>query len=157
MVDKLCDHVGATAPEPATVDILTFIGHATMDIFGLVGFGYDFRCGESPEVKMINAIMAKGVNSCVEPAGFIAPVVLRAFPWLLKLPIKAIKEQGSIRRIVREIALPILQDREAAQENCRKDLLSVLLQMKDAQVDLDNLLDQVSTSSYSTRCVTARF
>lgn len=147
MVDKLRDRVGAASTETTTVDILENISHATLDIIGLVGFGHDFQCGESPEVQAIIGIFDKTVSTGLEFAGFLAPVVLRAFPWILKLPVPAIEAQGEIRRIVRGIALSIVRDREAAQDqSAGKDLLSVLLKGKNSAAELDNLLDQVCPS-----------
>lgn len=127
MVDKLRDHLAMTNTEEATVNILDWIGRATMDIMGIVGFGHDFQCGESPEAQAINEIWTKLVVSGMELPGFIAPLVIRIFPWLLNLPVKAMETQGAIRGIVRDIALRIVTDRETAQEEPGKDLLSALL------------------------------
>lgn len=127
------------------VNIQEWLSRATMDIIGIFGFGYDFQCGESSEAKLIEEIWTKLVITGMELPGFVAPLVLRIFPWLLKLPVKAIETQGAIRQIIRGVALQIVQRRETeqGQEDSGKDLLSVLLKMKDSEIDLDNLLDQV--------------
>lgn len=151
MVDKLREDTGVTAEDAATVDINEYVGHATLDVIGLVGFGHDFQCGESPEALAISEICQQSVKTGMELIGFVAPLILRIFPWLLKLPVKAIESQGAVRQLVKKVALQIVQNREAAQDESGKDLLSVLLRMKDSHMDLDNLLDQVSIGTWPMR------
>lgn len=144
----LRDHLTADSKAKATgtvVNMQEWLSRVTKDIIGIVRFGYDFQCGESVEAKMIEEIWSKLVIAGLELPGFVVPIILRIFPWLLKLPVKAIETQGAIRQIVRGVALQIVQNREAAHEKPGKDLLSALLRMKDSEIDLDNLLDQVSS------------
>ncbi len=76
---------------------------------------------------------------------FVAPLLVRIFPWILNLPVPAMQSQDAIKRIVRSIASEIIQNREATQEKPGKDILSTLLKMKDTVIDLDNMLDQANT------------
>lgn len=150
MADKLHDHLVAAGPSEKTVDILNWVGRATMDIIGAIGFGHDFQCGESPESKEIDRIWSGLVTTGLELPGFVAPLFIRVFPAVLKLPVKAMKSQEAVKNIVKDIALRIVQNREAAQEKPGKDLLSTLLKMKgaDSEVDLDNMLDHVSWGAF---------
>lgn len=148
MADKLREHLAATSTAKtgeATVNMLNWCGRATLDIIGSVGFGHDFECGESPEAKAINGSWSQIVRlGMTFEGGFVAPVLLRLFPFMANLPIKAVEVQGQVRAIVRDLALKIVQAREAAGEKPGKDLLSVLLQMKDKELELNALLDHVS-------------
>lgn len=145
MIEKLRDHLSTTSSGEATVDMLEWIGHATLDVIGLVAFGHDFQCGDSTEAQAISASLDRAGSTGMELSGFVGPLIIRIFPWLLSLPLEAIQAQGAIRRIIREIALRIVRNREATQDTSGKDLLSVLLRMKsNSGMDLDTLLDQVS-------------
>lgn len=146
MLDKLHDYLTANSTEKsgeATVNVLEWTGRATMDIIGIVGFGHDFQCGESPEAKAIHHIWSNIVSIGMELPGFVAPLVIRIFPWLLHLPIKAMESQSDIKKITHGLALRIIQNREATGEKPGNDLLSALLKMKDSEIDLENMLDQV--------------
>lgn len=153
MVDKLRDYVATVSRAKSgdvTVNMVDWCGRATLDIIGSVGFGHDFQCGESPEAIAINASWAKIIAlGMTFEAGFVAPLLLRPFPFIANLPLKAVEAQGEIRKIIRALALKIIQNREAAGEKPGKDLLSVLLQMKDNGVSFDELLDHVSHASVS--------
>lgn len=147
MIEKLGDHLSATSTVrtgDAIVDMRAWSGRATLDVIGAVGFGHDFQCGDSPEARAIKRIWSKTIGDGVKMYGFVAPLIIRILPWIVKLPMKVLKAQGAIRDIVRHIALQIVLNREAAQEEHGKDLISTLFRMKDSQIDLDNLLDQVS-------------
>lgn len=142
MVDKLRDHLNNGE---GSVDMLSWIGCATMDIIGAIGFGHDFQCGESPEARAINEIWEKIIITSMDLPAFVAPLLVRIFPWILNLPVPAMQSQDAIKRIVRSIASEIIQNREATQEKPGKDILSTLLKMKDTVIDLDNMLDQANT------------
>lgn len=145
MIEKLRDHLSTVSSGDSTVDILQWIGYATLDVIGAVGFGHDFQCGDSPEAQAIGDVLTKAGSAGMELSGFLGPLIIRIFPWILNLPLKAIEAQGAIRRIVGEVFLRIVQNREATGEKSGKDLLSVLLRMKDLQMDMESLLDQVSS------------
>ena len=114
----------------------------SVDIIGYTGFGYDFQLGESEEAKVINTYWDRSIGMMLRPEGFIASVVLRTFPWLSQLPFRA---PGDIKGVVRKAALKIIRDnKDGGEEVGGKDLLSVLIRMKEGGFDLDELLDQAS-------------
>ena len=61
--------------------------------------------GESPEAKAINKSWAKLSKLGLQFAGFIAPLVLRPFPWLAPLPMKLLLAQAD-GRAYRDASLP---------------------------------------------------
>ncbi|EPQ51541.1 cytochrome P450 [Gloeophyllum trabeum ATCC 11539] len=97
----------------AVINMKPWTSAATLDIIGFVGFGYDFRLGESPEAKAIISAWAEQVKLGLGESAFFAEMVLRAFPRLLSIPLPALEAQGKIRRIIAELASRIMEDARA--------------------------------------------
>ncbi|KAG8897481.1 hypothetical protein FRB99_008122 [Tulasnella sp. 403] len=149
---------GGTKPTSAGVrlNILEWNCRATLDIIGTVGFGHDFQCGESPEARAIQASWAKLVSMGLDFSGFVAPLVVRAFPFIAHLPIPSIQAQGEIKVLIKKLARKIVEDRNtlsavdkdlaASKGKVGKDLLSIIMSMRETQgEDLDQLLDHICT------------
>lgn len=146
MVDKLRDLVDSTSSKTATTNIISWTSRATLDVLGSIGFGYDFQCGESPEAILIQKTWAQMISTGMQLPGFVAMLAIRAFPWMTRLPVKAIKAPGGLRVIVRELGQKIVEEKRAAAvagEKSGEDLLSTLLTLKGGGVDVDHVLDQV--------------
>lgn len=97
----------------AVINMKPWTSAATLDIIGFVGFGYDFRLGESPEAKAIISAWAEQVKLGLGESAFFAEMVLRAFPRLLSIPLPALEAQGKIRRIIAELTRRIMEDARA--------------------------------------------
>ena len=115
---------------------------SSLDIIGRVGFGYDFECGEAPEAKQINEVWDNLVEGSMKPEAITAIIMIRLFPWIVKLPLPALENHGAIRSIVGKSALSIIKDREASGEKGGNDLLSILLE-HGSEDGIQGLLDQV--------------
>ncbi|KAG8987613.1 hypothetical protein FRB90_003252, partial [Tulasnella sp. 427] len=156
LVDVLREHVHAerTVMEKdggVHVNILEWSCRATLDIIGNVGFGHDFQCGRSEEAKSIQRSWRELVLMGMEFPGFVAPLVVRAFPFITDLPVKAIQAQGEIKSIIKDLARQIVDQRKSMRNDegmkNGKDLMSTLLKLNERAEgdDLDQLLDHICT------------
>lgn len=162
LVGALQEHIqlhaenGEDADEDKSIDAVTQINaldwtsRATLDIIGSIGFGYDFHLGTSPEAKAIISSWRKQTERGMTLSGFIAPFIIRTFPFITSLPVKAIQAQGEAKMILKGLARTVVQQRQTlvdGGELLGKDLLSTLLSMKDAHGEsFDTVLDHVSYS-----------
>ncbi len=147
LVDALRNQIH-DSPEPSKpINILDWTSRATLDIIGAVGFGYDFKSGQSDEAKAIASEWKQIVNTGIAFPGFVAPLVMRALPFIVNLPVKAIQAQGAIKVLVKKLAAEIVEGRQGLEEAAKgKDLLSTLLRMQNVQgQELDQLLDHICT------------
>lgn len=102
----------------------------------------------------------------LEFPGFVAPLVIRAFPFITDLPVKSIQAQGEIKTIIKNLGYKIVEERKemgTEKGGCGawgtgKDLLSVFMRMSqslgagdEADYDIDQLLDHVRAPCISMR------
>lgn len=122
-----------------------------MDIIGRVAFGHDFQSGQSTEAKEIAAVWKNHVNTGLTFNGFIAMLVIRAFPSITSIPLPAIKAGGRIKEIVIKLAKRIYESEVGDKKG--RDILSILMRADKArEVKEDGLapyqiLENVSTQS----------
>ncbi|KAG9009827.1 hypothetical protein FRB95_010176 [Tulasnella sp. JGI-2019a] len=129
------------------INALDWCCRATLQVIGSVGFGYDFQLGETDDARAIMQSFRDLVTVGMTPIGYIAPLVLRAFPFITELPVKAIQAQGGVKLILKRLAREIVEEKRRinGSEIKGKDLLSTLLRMKDVHgYQLDQILDHVS-------------
>ncbi|KAG8862244.1 hypothetical protein FRB96_001823 [Tulasnella sp. 330] len=153
LVNLLTEHINSksttkTGNDTVEINALDWACRATLQIIGSVGFGQDFELGESEDAKAIIASFHELVNVGMTSAGFIAPLVLRAFPFITDLPVKAIQAQGQVKLIVKRLAGVKVQEKRTMNDGSDmkgKDLLSTLLRMQDVRGnELDEILDQIA-------------
>lgn len=144
---RLTNHILANKGA-ATVNIIDFVSPCTLDIIGRVGFGFDFQFGESVEAKEIFASWHNHVNTGLTPAGLIAPITLRAMPFITKLPLEAIQAQGVVKQIVNKLATSLME-RGSGREN-GKDILSILLRAGEKASAEDRLTPQQIRENLAT-------
>ncbi|KZT21967.1 cytochrome P450 [Neolentinus lepideus HHB14362 ss-1] len=94
----------------AVINMVHWTSSATLDIIGFVGFGYDFGLGESDEAKEIIGAWADMVKAGLSEMTFFAEVVLRAFPFLLSLPLEALEAQSKIKKICDKLARKLIDN-----------------------------------------------
>ncbi|KZT28759.1 cytochrome P450, partial [Neolentinus lepideus HHB14362 ss-1] len=109
LVQHLQNHHGE-----ATIDALSWASSATLDVIGRVGFGYDFKAGESEEADEIKEGWAEQVIAGMSPTAFYAEVVLRAFPILLSLPVKSMQAQGRMKVTMDKLSRRLIDSAEAS-------------------------------------------
>lgn len=93
-------------------------------MIGLVAFGHDFHGGESMEAKEISASWHQDVVLGHTFGGFLAPILLSAFPWIAKLPIPALQTEGAAKIITFKLAWRLVKENRF--DNGNKDILSLL-------------------------------
>jgi len=138
------------------MNALDWTSRATLDIIGRVGFAYDFKCGESPEAQEIMHMWREFIDDGLSSAGFVAPLVLRAFPWIGSLPVKNLQAQGAIKMRIKELTRHLAEEKIAqitekgGMDSAKrdKDLLSLLVRAsakEGEKIDVDELLDHINT------------
>lgn len=135
----------------STVDMIPWISGIALDVVGSLCFNHDFGCGESEDAQLIFATMENQARLGMTFPGFVAPLVLRAFPWLSKWMFSLTAAQEMIKLAVREhVATALLAKRgnDEAHAEHNFDLLSGLMAKTDMndEAQVDELMDQVSAS-----------
>lgn len=138
--------------EGRRVNVLTWLTWPTLDIIGKVAMGYDFRCGESVGARGIHQAWKEFTNAGMALPGFFVPLIIRAFPWIVELPLGVIQAQGTVKTILKGISRTIVDEIKQTGEDdvrSRNDLLGKLIQDTDANndEDVDLMLDQVSSQN----------
>ena len=130
--ERLADYVNATADTThgARLNIMDWTWRVALDIIGRVAFDHDFGCGESKNARTIYQSWVDQVNAGFDRMGAIvglddswqlrgaclltciygkAPLVLRAFPFIARLPLKAIEAQEDVKRRLQSIGQAMLE------------------------------------------------
>ena len=115
--------------EPITTNIEPLVATATLDIVGRIAFGHDFCNGESSDAKAISEGWHKDVKMGRTMAGFLAPVLIGAFPFINSLPIPALQQDDITKTIALRIAGEMLKEHRAQEkvDGEGRDILSVLV------------------------------
>ncbi len=83
-------------------------------------------------------------------AGFLAPIMMCAFPWITELPIPALQTDGVAKRVAINLAGELLRQNKAQLESGGgKDILSILVKDQkkskhDERLSHTTLLENVS-------------
>ncbi|THH19339.1 hypothetical protein EW146_g1797 [Bondarzewia mesenterica] len=124
LTNQILSHGGSM-----TINIVPHTSACTLDILGRTAFGHDFNMGDSTEAREISASWHKDVTMGLTFSGFLAPILLYTFPWIAKLPIPAMREDGVTKVIAKKLASRILEKGLLTDKG--KDILSLL--MKDSR------------------------
>ncbi|KDN44196.1 hypothetical protein RSAG8_05669, partial [Rhizoctonia solani AG-8 WAC10335] len=147
--EHLIDEVtrnGSNSKKGVKINLCDLTSHITLDIIGRFAFDHDFECGKSEASQKITSSWKAQVDLGLQKAGLIGLVVLRAFPFIVHLPVKSIQAQGEVKTILREIAEKIIENDIGDQQ--KDDFLSTLTRLaKKGELDAprEELLDHVST------------
>lgn len=133
--------------DTVSINALDWTSRATLDIIGSIGFGHDFQLGKSPEAQTISKSWRQQAELGMTLPGFILPLLIRLFPIIATLPVKAIQAQGETRSIIKRLGRNIVEQRrnlEDGGETKGKDLLSAIMKIRETHGEsLDNQLDHV--------------
>ncbi len=122
--------------------MIVLMSYCRLQAIARVGFGRDFG-PDSPESIAINESWRNDVEIMSTFTGFITPIVLNLFPWITKLPIPALQEDGVTKKIIHRIGHRMLEEGDIKTEG--RDIFSLLV--KDWSLSNDRLLDNVSMLS----------
>ncbi|TFK48751.1 cytochrome P450 [Heliocybe sulcata] len=146
----------------ATIDALSWTSSTTLDVIGRVGFGYDFKAGESEEAKAIKEDWAQQVVAGMSPTAFYAEVVLRAFPILLRLPVKSMQAQGRMKVTMDRLSRRLIESAESGEDGGKRKGVNFLATMLNAsgegRMTKQEMIDNVShlvIAGYETSAMTA--
>jgi len=132
---RIANEIHASGKSSLQVNILNYTTRATLDIIGRVAFGHDFNavCGDAPDaIKIINTLKAQNEKGYKQSA-FTTLLILRLFPWITSLPLKAIKAQSVVADTIRTVAKDIvansqIDNSQIDNKGNGKDLMSRMLQ-----------------------------
>lgn len=139
------------------LNIMDWTWRVALDIIGRVAFNHDFQCGESEDAKALHRSWVDQANAGLEKMGFIVSLVglyehrgawtlisdygqgllvLRAFPFIARLPLKAIAAQENVKRILQDIGQSMLETN--LEETKNNNFLSSIGSYLNACSLLDN-------------------
>jgi len=92
--------------------------------------------------------------------GFLAPILINFFPWIPRLPVKALQTDGVAKQIAKQLAGRLLKENQVGSHNQGRDILSLLVEDNrkkaagEAKLTDEQLLDNVSIVFYCPNNVT---
>ena len=151
---RIENEIHASGKSSLQVNILDYTARATLDIIGRVAFGHDFNAvGDAPDaIKIINSFRTQ-TDMSYEHSAFIALLVLRLFPWITSLPLKAIQAQGAVADTIRKLAKDIVANSQVDNKGSGNDLMSLLLkanacQHESKRCDITEIYEHIVTFVY---------
>ena len=131
---RIANEIHASGKPSLQLNILDYTARATLDVIGRVAFGHDFNAvGDAPDaIKIINTVRAQNEMAC-ENSAFTALLILRLFPWITSLPLKAIQAQSAVADTVRKLAKNIVANGQIDSKGNGKDFMSLMLQANACQ------------------------
>ncbi|KAG8743097.1 hypothetical protein FRC10_000397 [Ceratobasidium sp. 414] len=142
----------------AVIDVLPWIGHATLDIIGVAGFDYHFNSLDNDDKDELSAAFRKGFQSGQSISAF---TILQRFVPILQylIPDERTRAQAEASAIMRRIGLKLIADKRASLAHELKtgstaqgrDLLTLLIKSNMAyenegqRMTDDEVLAQIST------------
>lgn len=122
------------------VEMHEFYARATLDGFGIFGFGYDFGTLRGQNLEFLKALQTLSLSM---------PLRMRQPPFVWKLPLQGNQEVDAAVRLVRDKALEILKATKQDLNQLSKptNLAEALILAADEQHSLSNeeLVDQICT------------
>ncbi|KAH0830184.1 cytochrome P450 [Lanmaoa asiatica] len=129
------------------ISIVDWVNQATLEAIGRLGFGHDFEGGRSDDARKILAAWRSMAYMGISTTGFYVLVMLRRFPLLNHLPLKALRLQGDVRNTIHQgIAKELLRRNQVADQGIKgNDLLSRLTSAHSlGSISTEELMDHVS-------------
>lgn len=81
-------------------------------------------------------------------SGFIAPLLVRTFPWIVKLPIPALQAQGTTKMIVDRLTKRIIEKGVVNEKG--RDILSLLMMANRNAKEGNKLTDEQLVANVNT-------
>lgn len=129
------------------------MSRVTLDVIGVLGFDYDFLCGENPDAELIRSSWERQITIGMTLPGFAATQILRAVPWITEGLFKFTSAQGSTKLSVKEkVGTALFERRKTEGRQERFDLLDGLMSKANLgdPAEVDELMDQVSLPASCT-------
>ena len=149
---RIANEIYASGKSSLHLNILDYTARATLDIIGRVAFGHDFNAiSDAPDaIKIINAFRTQNEMACKRSA-MTGLLILRLFPWVTSLPLKAIQAQGAATDTIRKLAKGIVANGQVDNKGGGKDLMSLMLRANASQheskrCDITEIYEHVVTT-----------
>ncbi len=149
---RIANKIHTSGKSYLQLNILDYTARATLDIIGRVAFGHDFNAvGDAPDaIKIINTFRTQNEMGSGHSA-FTALLILRMFPWITSLPLKAIQAQGAVADTVRKLAKDIVSNSQIDDKRNGRDLMSRMLRANACQdeskrCDVTEIYEHIVTS-----------
>lgn len=149
LVDKVAGVAGVGSGEGSsdTVDLGTYLHHATLDVIGIAGFGLDFKCLKDPSSKLATDY-ARGFTPS-KSAQKYRMLALFVPPWLLdRLPLKRNQDLRAAVAAVRESASNVIEQKgvslDGQEKQAGNDIIGVLMREGNVR-DEETLVNQAMT------------
>ena len=132
--NRITNEIHASDESSLQFNTYDYTARATLDIIGRVAFGHDFNAvSDAPDAINIINILRNQNDMGTEPSTFTALLVLRLFPWITSLPLKAIQAQGAVAETIRKLAKDIVANSQVDNKASGNDLMSLLLKANASQ------------------------
>ncbi|KAF5354609.1 hypothetical protein D9757_012335 [Collybiopsis confluens] len=127
------------------ISVCDWVNQATIDVIGRFGFDHNFEGGKSEDaLNILNSWRQMAIMGISE-RGFLALMMLRRFPLLNYLPLKALKAQGDVRLNIHSGVAKELLRRSQGASTDGNDLLSRLFSAHSSdKISTDELMDHIS-------------
>ena len=149
---RIANEIHASGKSSLHLNILDYTARATLDIIGRVAFGHDFNAvGDAPDaIKIINAVRIQNEMTC-NCSALTSLLILRLFPWITSLPLKAIQAQSAVADTIRKLAKDIVANSQFDNKGDGKDFMSLMLQANASQheskrCDITEVYEHIVTS-----------
>lgn len=116
-----------------------------LEIIGRVAFDHNFTSADAAE---INRAWQNHVNKGLTFSGFIAPLLLRTFPYIVKLPIPIFQAQGTTKTIVDRLTKDIIQEGTINENG--SDILTLLIKANRGATRGNRLSDEQLVANVTT-------
>ncbi|KAK0496461.1 cytochrome P450 [Armillaria luteobubalina] len=144
---RLASEVDAQG-HPGIVNLSLYIPPCMLEMICRVGFGRDFG-HESPDAQAILASWRQDVQKISTLSVFLAPILIGMFPWIVKLPIASLQEDGIAKKVIERVTGDLLKQPSSPDGS---DILSILLRESwngkngsSAKLSSQQLLDNITT------------
>ncbi|KAF5367489.1 hypothetical protein D9758_003729 [Tetrapyrgos nigripes] len=153
--EKLAGRIQAQITQGGNIEsvlnIPPYTSSCTLDMVGRIAFGHDFGAGESTEAKDIATSWHQDVMLGRSFGGFLAPILINFFPWIPKLPVKALQTDGVAKQIAKRLAGRLLAENQVGTHTQGRDILSLLVEDNNKKsVGEAKLTDQQLTDNIAT-------
>ncbi|WVF65346.1 hypothetical protein IAT40_000072 [Kwoniella sp. CBS 6097] len=149
-------------PGTKKIDVLSWLGKATLDVIGLAGFNYDFRALEDPKNELAEAYR-KMFGASMEIT--VGAIIQALVPFMRFIPTKRVRTVKESRDVTRRIGQCLIEEKKKAitsahvggiqlekSEDIGSDLLSILIKANmasdlrpDQKLTDDEVLAQITT------------
>ncbi|KAK0216094.1 cytochrome P450 [Armillaria fumosa] len=111
----------------AILNVNEYISPCTLEVVGRVGFGHDFSY-DNEDARAIRRSWQHDVVNGRKFPSFLLPILISIFPWIPKLPIPALKNDGTIKAITLRLSSNLLKEHVENPNHLEgKDMFSLLV------------------------------